>query len=89
MDSSPYWDDLKTSSDFETWRHAWDGSLACACDHGCNQWLKEQQGKASLIFRYKDKPKLLDKIARMQPERAARLAGWLSRREARKIWGGG
>ena len=31
---------------YESWLKEWYGSLACACDYGCNQWILTNAGKA-------------------------------------------
>ncbi len=48
---SDYWKTKETAKDFKSWLSEWEDCLVCACDHGCNQWVKEQGHRAALLFR--------------------------------------
>jgi len=65
---SDYWKDKETQPNIKAWLEEWHGCVACACDHGCNQWLAQNGAKSSLIMEAlkKKKPKAdLDKLAQM------------------------
>jgi hypothetical protein len=68
---SDYWKKNETQLTIKDWLNYWDGCVACACDHGCNQWLAKNHPKSSLIMDAlrKKKPKAeLDKLAQMTIE---------------------
>jgi hypothetical protein len=41
----------RAPKDLEDWLESWMGSMQCGCDHGCNQWLKENSSKAMIVMR--------------------------------------
>lgn len=91
---TPYWQKMEIQPSFKEWKEFYDGCLMCACDHGCNQWLKEQQARASLLFDAISTPGSTkpDKIAQMSLERVNkiwyRLVWWKAEkfnRELRKL----
>jgi hypothetical protein len=43
---SDYWEAKNRQPSYNDWLEEWHGSVLCACDHGCNQWLAENAGKA-------------------------------------------
>ena len=47
---SNYWEDSKKQPDLKTWLEFYHGCLICACDHGCNQWVAENAGKAYILI---------------------------------------
>ncbi len=84
---SGYWEKQKTQKDFESWLSMYDGCVGCACDHGCNQWLVENQTKAALMFRIiRNKGTTnLDRVARMDTLKANLIWFFLSYRRSKKV----
>lgn len=73
---SSYWKEMETQPTFKEWKEFYDGCVMCNCGHGCQQWIKEQQGKMSLLFEVLSNPNSTtkpDKIAQMSPERANKI----------------
>lgn len=83
---------MEVQPDFKTWLGFYNGCVHCACDHGCNQWLVEQQARASILFRTLANPKAtakIDKITQMPLERVNkiwfRIISWESERFNREL----
>jgi hypothetical protein len=72
--------------DLAHWRNQWDGAMFCACDHGHNQWLKENEAKASLIIRIllTGGKTSLDKLVRMENDRVNKIWYWLAKNDSRR-----
>jgi hypothetical protein len=89
-----YWKSTEAQSTFEKWHSFLEGCLHCACDHGCNQWVKEQGRRSALLFRIlakKDSTTSLDRVTQMPLEKVNaiwfRITSWESdkwNRENRK-----
>jgi hypothetical protein len=41
-----WWESRNKAPNYSAWLDDWHSSIICACDHGCNQWLAENAGKA-------------------------------------------
>lgn len=68
---SDYWERMETQPSIKDWLEMWHGCVACACDHGCNQWLAKNGAKSSLIMEALKKKKSkeeLNKLAQMPIE---------------------
>jgi hypothetical protein len=80
------WSD-EPSKSYKEWRYEWDGSMLCDCGHGCNQWLKKNHSKVSLIMRVRDNngKTSLDKIVQMKNDRADKIWYFLVMRDSRKF----
>lgn len=71
-----YWKSTEVQPSFKDWKEFREGCIACACDHGCNAWVKEQEAKSSLFFDIltnKNATTSLDKVAKMPLERANKI----------------
>lgn len=77
---TPYWKRQEVQADLADWIDYYQGCLACACDHGCNQWLDEQLMRAALLYKILTDPTSTtspDKVARMPLVRVAAIVGRL------------
>jgi hypothetical protein len=48
--NTDYWEAKNRQPSYNDWLVEWHGSILCACDHGCNQWLAENACKAHEIM---------------------------------------
>ena len=84
------WKATETQKDFQSWLSFYEGCLMCACDHGCNQWVKEQTQRAALLFRILSKPNAttkLEKVTNIPLEKVDKLWYKIAMRES-KEWNG-
>lgn len=79
------WSD-EAAKDFKSWLSEHSGSMMCACDHGCNQWLKKNESKASLAMRimFNKGTASLDKLVQRSNEDVNKIWYWLEMRENKK-----
>lgn len=80
-----YWENIKKDLTLKQFSEEYKGSMECACDHGCNQWLKANQSKVYLILRFIDSEVDLNKITKMHVDRADKIFFWLSRKDSIKF----
>lgn len=81
---SDYWKKTEVQPNVDEWLSYWEGCLICACDHGCNQWVKEQGHRAALIMRAMrlgSKKSVLDKLVQMPLKKSDKIWYWLYKRE--------
>lgn len=74
--NSPYWQQMEKQPDFNAWKDFYDSCLMCGCDHGCNEWIKEQRTKISLILSILSNPNAttkLEKVTQMDPKKADQI----------------
>lgn len=62
---SDYWKEKEVQKDFKSWFEEYQGCLACGCDHGCNQWIKEQQYRTAIILKIFSNPKAITKLEKV------------------------
>ena len=85
--NTDYWKTTETQKDFKSWLEFYEGCLMCACDHGCSQWVKEQQHRAAILFRIISKPNAttkIEKITLMPLEEIDQLWYKMARRQSRE-----
>lgn len=83
-----YWKSTEVQPDVDTWLSHWEGCLTCACDHGCNQWVKEQSARAALVMRAMrlgSAKRLLDKLVQIPLKRADKVWFWIHMRENKAL----
>lgn len=82
-----YWDDMKIQSTFKRFVEEYNGSLQCDCDHGCRQWVKQQETKTGLMLMVAETEGItpLNKIAQMTPERATKIWRRIVKWQAQKF----
>lgn len=71
-----YWKTMEVQPTFQAWKDYFEGGLACACDHGCNQWTKEQMPRMALFLRIMAKPcatTSLDRVAQIPIKKVAKI----------------
>ena len=45
-----YWEESHKQESFRDFLDFWHGCILCSCDHGCNEWIVKNAGKAFLIM---------------------------------------
>ena len=86
--NTDYWKSTEVQPDIDTWLGFWEGCVHCACDHGCNQWIEEQNARAALIMRAMrlgSKKSVLDKLVQIPLDKANRIWFWIAARESRLL----
>lgn len=64
----------ETHKTFQDFMEEYEGASVCACDHGCNQWLKRSENRIILGLRMlKSGSKNLDKLASMKIHRVNKI----------------
>lgn len=81
-----YWKESEVKPDFKTWLDFYEGCIMCGCDHGCNQWIKEQEARNALAIRMLQLgSKNLDKLVTIPLERANKIWFWIRHQDIRRF----
>lgn len=90
--NTPYWKKMEVQPSFKEWLEFWNGCVHCGCDHGCNQWIMEQNARAGLLFMIMGNPKKttdLDKVVKMPLKKVNkiwfRIISWQSEKFNREL----
>lgn len=71
---------------FEKFFAEHEGSIMCGCDHGCNQWIKKQEGRLALAVRMiKRGSPNLDKMVSLPLDRVNKIWYWLRSQDSRRF----
>jgi hypothetical protein len=84
---TPYWKEQETQPTYTEYTAFYGGCATCACDHGCNQWLQEQNVRAALLFKIlaaKGNTDL-DRVVQMDLKRIGKIWWWMAFRPAKRI----
>jgi hypothetical protein len=72
---SDYWESKNKKPNYHAWLVEWHGCVICACDHGCNQWLAENAGKAFSLLEALDRKASAEELDTIVQKHVSEVTG--------------